>query len=147
MEVKATAAGRALVRIVPQPGPLATECWQWPGAKSTAGYSYVRVGRRVVTLHRLLYEVIRGPVPSGRELHHRCEDKGCVNPHHLEPLRKPVHGLRHRRKVCVHGHSLAGRNRLRGGHGCRRCYRERKKRRYHVLREAGFTAAAARNRA
>lgn len=129
------------------PGPLATDCWQWPGAKSSQGYPYIRGGGKVVTVYRLLYRVLVGPVPKDRELHHRCEDCGCVNPHHLEPLKKPAHGRRHWHAECVRGHRLTRRNRLRNGHGCRLCYRARKKARYQRLRDSGLTSAQARSRA
>jgi hypothetical protein len=148
MAARQAAAGRALIRIIPKPGPLETECWQWPGAKSGEGYAYVRVGGRrgrALTLHRLLYEVLVGPVPARQELHHRCEDRGCVNPHHLEPLRKPVHGRRHRWTECGRGHPLQGGNRLRRG-GCRKCRLANRRAKYHRLRAAGVPSSEATNR-
>jgi hypothetical protein len=140
------AADRALARIVPAAGPLSTECWHWPGAKSRQGYAYIRVGRKIETVHRLLYTVLVGRVPRGRELHHRCYDPGCVNPHHLEPLRKAVHGLEHRLLVCGRGHDLTGSGRNARGQ-CRQCRLERKRRRYRRLRNQGFSVAEAISRA
>ena len=55
---------------------------------------YTEDGRHV-TAHKFAYECLVGEVPSGCDLHHRCENKMCVNPRHLEPLTKPEHRAQH----------------------------------------------------
>jgi hypothetical protein len=41
--------------------------------------------------HRLICEQLRGPIPDGLELHHKCENTRCVNPDHMEPLTPKEH--------------------------------------------------------
>jgi hypothetical protein len=33
--------------------------------------------------HRLGWKLLRGPIPAGKELHHRCGVYACWNPDHL----------------------------------------------------------------
>jgi hypothetical protein len=33
--------------------------------------------------HRLGWKLLRGPIPDGMELHHRCGVHACWNPDHL----------------------------------------------------------------
>ena len=47
--------------------------------------------------HRLLWSRENGPVPTGYDLHHTCENKLCVNPEHLELLSPKDHHKRHGR--------------------------------------------------
>lgn len=59
-----------------------TGCWDWIGPLDRYGYG--RKGNDKA--HRYVYELLRGPIPAGMVLHHRCENRRCVNPAHLEPL-------------------------------------------------------------
>jgi hypothetical protein len=63
---------------------LADGCWLWLGATNSAGYGSVRRGGHVVCAHRVVYEAFVGPVPPGKELHHTCGRRGCVNPAHAQ---------------------------------------------------------------
>jgi hypothetical protein len=119
-----------------------TGCWEWLGARDSRGYGNVRVGRRVRKAHRLLYELLRGPLPDGCDCDHLCRVPWCVRPDHLDPVPhlenvqrgdamwKP--GARQRAKRrCPKGHPYSRTNTYiqpsTGGRVCRTCARERKR--------------------
>jgi hypothetical protein len=62
-------------------------CWEWTGAMSRAtGYGKATMNGRSDGAHRIMYELIVGPIPTGLDLDHLCRNRICVNPAHLEPV-------------------------------------------------------------
>lgn len=63
-------------------------CWPWLGTKSRLGYgtAATKVAGRTNQAHRVVYEALVGPIPTGLELDHLCRNTSCVNPSHLEPV-------------------------------------------------------------
>jgi len=58
-------------------------CWIWIAYRRRDGYGQMRVGGRMLSAHRVSYELHNGPVPNGLCVLHRCDVPGCVNPTHL----------------------------------------------------------------
>ena len=51
------------------------------------GYYRRRIeGGRLVMNHRYVWEELNGPVPQGMEVNHKCRNRACCNPDHLEVL-------------------------------------------------------------
>jgi HNH endonuclease len=72
---------------------------------------YGRIGKGSERfVHRLGWKQLRGPIPDGMELHHRCGVHACWNPDHLQ-LVTHAENLAYRRKAhCKRGHPLSGAN-------------------------------------
>lgn len=69
-------------------------CWIWTGGID-AGYGLFWLSGGYVRAHRYAYELCVGPIPDGHDVHHRCQNKLCVNPQHLETLTRSAHVAGH----------------------------------------------------
>lgn len=64
------------------------ECWEWTGRRDERGYGrfdYRCPGEsraRPQLAHRLVYEALREPIPSGLDICHHCDNPPCCNPGH-----------------------------------------------------------------
>lgn len=62
-------------------------CWVWLGSTDKDGYgktTHTSSGlKRHVRAHRLVYELLVGPIPKGAVLRHSCDVPCCVNPDHM----------------------------------------------------------------
>jgi hypothetical protein len=108
------------------------ECWPWTGKHTNWGYGQVKVNGRTVLVHRVAYELTRGPIPAGLTIDHvkarGCTRRDCVNPAHLEPVTMAVNILRgdsptakNARKItCFRGHDAFSYDK-RGWRSCRTC--------------------------
>jgi hypothetical protein len=123
---------RVLNRVI-----VADGCWEWAGAHNRDGYGTAYTGTRPLGAHRVIYELLVGPIPEGLTIDHLCRNRGCVNPSHMEPVPKRVNLLRgvgvgalHAAKThCVHGHPFDAENTRITSRGrvCRQCHRERER--------------------
>lgn len=64
-------------KAVPEPN---SGCWLWPTGKRYGQFWY---GGRAMSAHRAAWLLLRGPIPDGLQVLHRCDMPPCVNPAHL----------------------------------------------------------------
>lgn len=62
----------------------ATSCWNWL-AGTQDGYGKFNDGTRNERAHRVAYRLAVGPIPRGRLIRHRCDNRKCCRPSHLLP--------------------------------------------------------------
>lgn len=78
-----------------QPRILVTPsgCWEWQGELNRNGYGRVWIEGRRLMVHRVVWELLRGPIGEGLVLDHLCKVRCCCNPDHLDPVtqRENVH--------------------------------------------------------
>ena len=125
-------------------------CWIYTGkARATGGYGLIGTGNaqrgtfRHLSVHRVAYEALKGPIPIGLTLDHLCRTPECCNPEYLEPVTMRENILRGngwaaknaRKTHCKRGHPFTSENTYTKGLHDRRCracrhaqYRSRRRR-------------------
>lgn len=73
-------------------------CWEMNGFHDRDGYAQYHRNRKTQKAHRISYEWHKGAIPAGLTIDHLCENKGCVNPEHLEAVTREENGSRHKAK-------------------------------------------------
>jgi len=63
--------------------------------RGPGGYGEVCIDGQTFRAHRIVQEILNEHIPSGYQVHHKCGEKACVNPDHLEALPPKTHGKRH----------------------------------------------------
>jgi hypothetical protein len=93
---------RVRAKIDTTSGPVfeGTRCWVWTGAISSKGYGSCWHNGSARQAHLVVWEMLFGRLRGRkRELDHRCRNRPCSNPAHLEPVTR---GENNRRSTCWH---------------------------------------------
>ena len=128
-------------------------CWIWL-LSTNFGYGQFAWKGKQLRVHRVMYELLRGPIPEGLVPDHLCQVKCCINPWHLEAVTQRENVLRGsgptsinaRLTHCRHGHPLTAENLIKPclSSGqirvCRLCNRARQAR-YRMNKKARRTHA------
>jgi hypothetical protein len=125
-------------------------CHVWTGHRNSAGYGLINANGKLERAHRVAYELAFGAIPGDTDedivVRHKCDNRPCVNPDHLElgsrgdNNRDTAERGRHwcqQKTHCPQGHPLSGDNVYlspSSGRVCRTCsdaakraYKERKR--------------------
>ena len=70
-----------------------TKCWNWQRT-TTNGYGRIRVDGKLLTSHRVAYQLWKNKLRPGYEIDHLCYNRACCNPAHLEQVLLIVNKLR-----------------------------------------------------
>lgn len=88
---------------IPAHRPDLGACWIWTAGKDREGYGRLAIDRVAVAAHVVAYRLLIGEIPERLELDHLCRNRGCVRPHHLEPV---THQENVRRGAACYGDGL-----------------------------------------
>lgn len=86
-----------LDKCQPEDRGFETECMIWTGWLSPSiGYPVATYQDRRMTRHRLMFLLMNPEVDLiGKDVHHLCEQRDCLNPHHLVALTRGEHRQSH----------------------------------------------------
>ncbi len=102
----------AIERFMAKVEILPNGCWRWMASCNTKGYGAFTVDGKQHPAHRWSVEHFRHTtIPKGLQCDHRCRNRWCVNPNHIElvtPLVNTQRGINPKRirSHCVNGHPL-----------------------------------------
>lgn len=88
---------RGNINLAPPTSPASKArglCWVWNGRLDKDGYARAYYNKRDERVHRVMYEMLVGPIRKGKFLDHLCRNRVCVNPEHLEPVTSKVNTRR-----------------------------------------------------
>lgn len=85
------------------------DCWTWNAWHFQDGYPGFSIGYQNHRVNRVMYVIVNGSIPEGRQINHGCDNKKCINPKHLHAGTQlsNMHEMAERgRKVVVVGEGL-----------------------------------------
>jgi hypothetical protein len=69
---------------------VTTPCWLWEGYLNHKGYGFIYLDYKRYFVHRVSFELYKGPIPDGLEPDHLCMVHRCFYPEHLEAVTHAV---------------------------------------------------------
>lgn len=103
--------------------PDSSGCWIWTGLL-IEGYGQQQFEKKCWRAHRLVYTLIKGPIPHGLVADHLCNMKNCVNPLHIQLVTTQENVSRsntgRRASYCKNGHNTSFLGSRSGGN-CKQC--------------------------
>lgn len=107
-----------------------TGCWIWQLQLDRQGYGRIKNKSGSKLAHRVVFELLNGPISKDLVIDHLCRRKACVNPAHPEPVTFSENVRRGSRliQICRQGQEYTEENtyfRPNGRRDCRACVRER----------------------
>jgi hypothetical protein len=132
-----------------------TGCWLHVGSDNGNGYQRICIfGEGIESyhdyVHRFSYQYHVGPIPDGLVIDHKCRNRSCANPDHLEAVTSRENNARGESPwavstrsgwACRHGHPLSEKRTLPNGESrCGVCLQEKTARR--TARRRASKAAA-----
>lgn len=125
-----------------------SDCWEWQAVKNKDGYGMIALNRKMISAHRVSYQMYKGSIPRQLMIDHLCRNRKCVNPHHMElvtnqencirGLTGKINNWQKRKTHCPYGHELKEPNLLPhmlkkyNYRQCKICHNERQ-RKYKML--------------
>lgn len=112
-------------RRCPVPG-LRGACWVWTGCLHPKGYGKFKLAGELHYAHRVTFVLAGGVLIDGLVLDHKCRNRSCVNPAHVEQVTNHENTMRGegvtavnaRRTHCSAGHEFTGERDARGRRVC-----------------------------
>lgn len=121
-----------LKRLLARSKRTESGCLEWIGWRNYEGYGETSFRSHAHPTHRLMYMAVKGPIPEGMIIRHKCDNPPCMEPGHLlvgteaENTADSIARKRHYRTAKTHchkGHDLALHARINadGSRACRLC--------------------------
>jgi hypothetical protein len=71
------------------------DCWPWRGSIKPNGYGSINYKGRAYNAHRLVFDLLVAAIPDGLVIDHKCANKTCCNPSHLQIVGPSMNLLLH----------------------------------------------------
>lgn len=118
-----------------------TGCLLWTKSCHKFGYGWIRVNKKTLMLHRVVYELNNGSIPANKIVMHKCDTPSCCNINHLKLGTKKDNSIDMSSKNrwnnqykgkeithCIRGHEYTKKNTYislnKGNKNCRQCSAE-----------------------